>query len=88
MVNKVVILGVDPGYAIVGCGVIDYNGNRFRTICHTAVTTPAKTELDYRLEMIYDGITELIDKYQPSAMSIEKLFFNTNTTTAIAVAVA
>ncbi len=83
-----VILGVDPGYAIVGCGIIDYTGNRFKTLCHTAVTTPAKTELDYRLELIYDGISDLIDKYQPSAMSIEKLFFNTNTTTAIAVAEA
>ncbi len=83
-----VILGVDPGYAIVGCGVIDYTANRFKTLHHTAVITPAKTELDYRLELIYDGICELINKYNPSAMSIEKLFFNTNTTTAIAVAEA
>ncbi len=83
-----VILGVDPGYAIVGCGIIDYTGNRFKTLCHTAVTTPAKVDLDYRLELIYDGINELIDKYNPTAMSIEKLFFNTNTTTAIAVAEA
>lgn len=83
-----VILGVDPGYAIVGCGIINYAGNRFSTLCHTAITTPANTELDYRLALIYDGITELIETYKPDAMSIEKLYFNTNTTTAIAVAEA
>ena len=83
-----IILGIDPGYAIVGCGVIEYSGNRFKTICHKAVTTPAKIDLSKRLEMIYDGVSELIKIYKPDAMSIEKLYFNTNTTTAIAVAEA
>ena len=83
-----VILGIDPGYAIVGCGVIEYAGNRFKTLDFRAVTTPAKIDLSKRLEMVYDGITNLIQTYKPDAMSIEKLYFNTNTTTAIAVAEA
>ena len=83
-----IILGIDPGYAIVGCGVIEYVGNRFKTIDFRAVTTPAKIDLSRRLEMIYDGVSELIKRYKPDAMSIEKLYFNTNTTTAIAVAEA
>ncbi len=83
-----VVLGIDPGYAIVGCGIIEYVGNRFKAIDYRAVTTPAKIDLSKRLEMVYDGVSSLISTYKPDALSIEKLFFNTNTTTAIAVAEA
>ncbi len=83
-----VVLGIDPGYAIVGCGVIEYVGNRFKTIDYRAVTTPAKMDLPTRLEMVYEGVSKIISAYKPDALSIEKLFFNTNTTTAIAVAEA
>lgn len=82
------ILGIDPGYAIVGTGVIDYNNNHFITVDHRPVTTPAKTDLGYRLELIYDQVSAIISHFKPEAMSIEKLYFNTNTTTAIAVAEA
>ncbi len=82
------ILGIDPGYAIVGYGIVDYSSNHFKVIDYGAVTTQAHTPFDLRLQTIYNGLSCLIEKYKPDAMSIEKLFFNTNTTTAIDVAQA
>lgn len=82
------ILGIDPGYAIVGYGVLDYNGVAFKPVEYGAVTTPAGMPFGDRLELIYGGITEIIMRCKPDALSIEKLFFNTNTTTAIDVAQA
>ncbi|MBQ0111084.1 MAG: crossover junction endodeoxyribonuclease RuvC, partial [Oscillospiraceae bacterium] len=78
----------DPGYAIVGVGVVDYNGNRFHTVNYDAILTDAKTEFNLRLQIIYDRMCQIIDTYKPEYMSIEKLYFNTNSTTAIAVAEA
>ena len=83
-----VILGIDPGYAIVGWGVIDYTANRFQVIAYGAVTTEAKTPFNERLETGYDGIQDIIYKYKPDAMAIEKLFYNTNAKTVIDVAQA
>lgn len=82
------ILGIDPGYAIVGYGVVDYNANRFSVIEYGAVTTEAGNKFSSRIGEIYDGICEIIKRTKPDAISIEKLFFNTNTTTAIDVAQA
>ncbi|MGM9644128.1 MAG: crossover junction endodeoxyribonuclease RuvC [Eubacteriales bacterium] len=83
-----VILGIDPGYAIVGWGVIEYSGSRFRTLGYGSIQTPAGLPIVDRLEMIYRGMSEIIEKYKPDGMAVEELFFNTNTTTAIAVAEA
>ncbi|MDD6284694.1 MAG: crossover junction endodeoxyribonuclease RuvC [Firmicutes bacterium] len=83
-----IILGIDPGYAIVGCGVIDYSGNRFSVREYTAVTTPAGTDFSRRLEMVYDGVIALIERHRPQALAIEKLYFNNNITTGIPVAEA
>lgn len=83
-----IILGIDPGYAIVGYGVVSYENNKFTPIDFGAITTPAKTDFDKRLLMIKDGIEEICRKHRIEAASIEKLFFNTNTTTAIDVAQA
>lgn len=83
-----IVMGIDPGYAIVGCGIVEYRNNRFRVIDQRPITTPAKTDFNSRLESIYEDMTAMIATYRPDAMSIEKLFFNTNTTTAIAVAEA
>ena len=83
-----IILGIDPGYAIVGYGVIYYQSGRFRVLEYGAITTPAGMPLPKRLHKIYDGMEELIRKYKPDALSIEQLFFNTNSTTAIGVAEA
>ena len=82
------ILGIDPGYAIVGYGVVDYNKCRFQTVGFGAITTKAKTLFEDRLSVIYNDMLEIIDKYKPDELAIEKLYFNTNTTTAIDVAQA
>ena len=80
-----IILGIDPGFAIVGVGVIEYIGNKFKTIDHFAITTKAHTPIEERLKIIYDSINETIDKYKPDFMAVEELFFNNNAKTAIAV---
>ncbi len=83
-----IILGIDPGYATIGYGVVKYENYKFIPLEYGAVTTPAKTDFSARLEMIFAGITSIIEKHNPDALAIEKLFFNTNTTTAIDVAQA
>ena len=82
------ILGIDPGYAIVGFGVLDYDGRDFSVVNFGAITTPAGMDFADRLEIIYRDMNEVINTYHPEAMSLEKLFFNTNHTTAIDVAQA
>ena len=71
------ILGIDPGYAIVGFGVLDYDGRNFRVVNFGAITTPAGMDFNRRLEMIYSDMCQIIDIYKPDALSMEKLFFNT-----------
>ena len=83
-----VILGIDPGYAIVGWGVIEYKANKFRVIDYGAVTTEAKTPFSLRLCDIYNGLCDIIKKYQPEVLSMEKLFYNNNAKTVIDVAQA
>ncbi len=82
------ILGIDPGYAIVGWGIVENRGTSFAPVAYGAVTTPAGMEFNRRLESIYNDLSGIIAKWKPEAMSIEKLFFNTNITTAIPVAEA
>jgi crossover junction endodeoxyribonuclease RuvC len=79
------ILGIDPGIATVGYGVIDHTGNKFITYDYGAILTPAGMELPERLEIIYDRLCELCVKHRPDAVSVEELFFNTNVKTAISV---
>ena len=83
-----IILGIDPGYAIVGYGIVSYDRGRFVPLDYGAVTTPAGMDMQLRLKAIYDGISTLIEKYNPDAMSVEQLFFTNNQKTAIAVAEA
>lgn len=83
-----IILGIDPGYAIVGYGVVSYNNNKFKPIKFGAVTTDAGTPFPERLDIIYNDVKKIISEFKPDALSIEKLFFNTNTATAIDVAQA
>ena len=82
------ILGIDPGYATIGYGIIEYDNFRFKTIAYGAVTTKPKKPFSDRLCDIFDDISTLVNKYTPDCLSIEKLYFNTNTTTAIDVAQA
>ena len=83
-----VILGIDPGLAIVGWGVIEYSGNRFHTLAYGAIRTPAGMETPKRLLSIHRDMEELLKKYKPQHMAVEELFFNTNITTGIRVAEA
>lgn len=82
------ILGIDPGYAIVGWGIIDSERGSLRPVAYGAITTPAHTPLEERLLMIRNDLKAVIEKYSPDEMAIEELFFNTNITTGIAVAEA
>lgn len=82
------ILGIDPGYATIGYGIVEYDNFHFKTISYGAVTTTPDKAFPDRLCDIFDDISTLVKKFSPDCLSIEKLFFNTNTTTAIDVAQA
>jgi crossover junction endodeoxyribonuclease RuvC len=87
-VKKVRILGVDPGYAIVGFGVVDYDGFRFSLVEYGAVLTEADTPFPQRLRAFRNDMEFIFGKFSPDVMAIEKLYFNTNHTTGIDVAQA
>lgn len=80
------ILGIDPGIATVGFGIVDSEPGKLNYVTCGIVSTPAHTPLSSRLDQIYNDITQLIDAFKPDAVSIEELFFNTNITTGISVA--
>lgn len=86
--NFLVVLGIDPGYAIVGYGAIKYDGMRYSPLGFGAITTDAEQEFSLRLERIYDSMCDILQKYRPDVMSVEKLYFQTNQKTAIMVAEA
>lgn len=83
-----IILGIDPGLATVGWGVIESERGNVRPIAYGAITTPAHTDIEARLVMIQNDLETIINKYKPEEMAVEELFFNTNITTGIAVAEA
>ena len=80
------ILGLDPGFAITGYGLVDSVANRLSVVNYGAITTPAGMPFTQRLLAIRNELTDLIREYKPDAAAIEELFFNSNTTTAIKVA--
>ncbi|MBZ4645529.1 MAG: crossover junction endodeoxyribonuclease RuvC [Clostridia bacterium] len=80
-----VILGIDPGIAIVGYGIIKYEGNKFTVIDYGAVTTAPSMSLPERLKVIYRETEGLIDTYHPDVVTVEELFFNKNVKTALTV---
>ena len=82
------ILGIDPGYATIGYGIIEYDNFRFKIVSYGAITTTPEKLFPDRLCDIYNDVITLIKTYKPVCLSIEKLYFNTNTTTAIDVAQA
>ena len=82
------IIGIDPGYAIVGFGILDYENSRFRVVDYGAITTDKDTPFNDRLTEIYSDLCYVLDKYKPEFMSIEKLYFQNNQKTANDVAEA
>ena len=83
-----VILGIDPGYAIVGYGAVESVRGNHRMLTYGAITTPAHKSMDRRLHEIFTDMRTLLDTIKPDAVAIEELFFNTNITTGIQVAQA
>lgn len=81
-----IIMGIDPGFAITGYGIVKYEGNKFSVIDYDAVTTKAGEDFSGRLLKIDEKLSELIGQYKPDVVSVEELFFNKNIKTAIAAA--
>ncbi len=79
------ILGIDPGTATMGWGVIQQSGNKVAYVQHGAILTPSSWEMPRRLGRLFDGVVELVKGYRPEAVAVEELFFNTNVSTAITV---
>ena len=83
-----VILGVDPGYAIVGYGVVRMQGMRYQPLEYGAIVTKPEESFERRLEIIYENLSAVLEKWNPDAFSIEKLFYHSNQKTVIYVAEA
>lgn len=83
-----IILGIDPGYATIGYGVISKEGMDLTAIDYGVIQTPKEESIPVRLAMLDDALTAIIAKYNPDVISVEELFFNTNITTGIKVAQA
>jgi crossover junction endodeoxyribonuclease RuvC len=82
------IIGIDPGYAIVGYGVIEYRNMSFTTLDYGAILTEAGMPFGKRLRKIYEDLMLILERHKPEALAVEKLFFTTNQKTAIDVAQA
>ena len=80
-----VVLGIDPGTAIVGYAVVAMKGNTFKSLVCDVITTPASMPLPQRLQLIYTGLTEIIETYRPQEAAMEELFFAKNARTALTV---
>lgn len=79
------ILGIDPGYALMGYGVIDHDGNSFKAVDYGSISTGASAEMPERLKFLYSSLMDVIAETQPEAAAIEELFYNTNAKTVINV---
>ena len=82
------ILGIDPGYGIIGFGLVEGNRNQFQLLRCGAITTPAGMDFSARLEIIYEDMRKLLEVAKPDVVAIEELFFGQNVTTGIGVAQA
>lgn len=79
------IIGIDPGIAILGYGIVEYNNNKFKIIDYGVITTTPKFKLPERLEIIYDSLEKILEEHNPDAVAFEELFFNQNAKTALVV---
>ena len=82
---KMIILGIDPGIAIVGYSIVECTGNKFKAIDYGAIRTESDTLFPDRIKIIYDRLIEIIERYNPDDLAVEELFFNKNVKTAIKV---
>lgn len=82
------ILGIDPGYAIVGFGVVDYDGVNYTPVDYGVIESSKDEAMPVRMAIVYEGITSLIEKYKPDCLAVEELFFFKNQKTIVPVAEA
>src|SRR5258708_22685365 len=83
--NERIVMGIDPGYAILGYAVVAAHGNELRMLACGVITTPAVLAFPQRLQQIYQQLSALVDEYRPQEAAMEELFFGRNVTTAIGV---
>ena len=83
-----VIMGIDPGLANTGWGVVECRGPKIKPVAYGCITTGTHLELPARLAIIHDNLCEMIDRYRPVALSVEGIYFGVNTKSAIATAQA
>ena len=83
-----IVLGIDPGYALMGWGVVECKGNRMKLINYGCVETYAHTPMQHLLRSLYQGVRDLVNIYQPDDVAFEELFFAHNVTTALMVGAA
>lgn len=79
------ILGIDPGYALMGYGIIEKNGNRFSVCDYGSISTDAGAPMPQRLKFLYSSLMDIIAEWQPEEAAVEELFYNTNAKTVINV---
>jgi len=80
-----IILGLDPGTAATGYGVVEQRGARLAAVAYGVIETPAGMQLHHRLDIIFRQVAAVLDRYRPEAAAVESLFFNVNVRTALAV---
>ncbi len=85
---KLIILGIDPGYATLGYGVVEFKNGVYRSLEHGAIITGATMDFSRRLNVIFSDLTEVIKRHKPDSASVERIFFQNNQKTAINVAQA
>lgn len=83
-----IIIGIDPGTAILGYGIVEYQGNKFRTLAYGTINNKSTVPMPEKLNEIYNKVRGLISEYTPAVLAMEKLFFNNNVTTAMMVSEA
>lgn len=81
--HREIILGVDPGSLVTGWGLVAVDGNQLRHHCHGTIGVSAALGLAARLSQIYRGLQKIIERYQPTGMSLEKVFFSRNVQSAL-----
>lgn len=79
------VLGIDPGFATIGFGVLEVDRGNSRLLQYGTITTPAGMDFSKRLQMIYDDMSVLLDRFKPDVVAIEELFWGHNVTTGIGV---
>lgn len=85
LIIHMITLGIDPGLAIMGYGVVEEKKNQYKTLAYGAIRTESSLEMEERLKILYTSLLSIIDEYRPEALSVERLFFYRNVSSAMEV---